>query len=812
MMESIRTKAIGLKFMDIFLLREPPKRFKVREADENFVETLANVMIEKKSVSVDNAPNIVGLIDMNKLDYNDENFSEYEVYIVDGNHSIKAQKKAYGRTKDCLFRHRGVFIYCGLTENEALLLGISRNEDTEAFVKFSDFQKVDVLRRRLYSMTGTPAHGDPPKVPKEFKDVFSTLLNLKGKKAIDSKSILRFLATGISCRCYDLFKNICTKSTGKIPASKFDGIKGLKEEDVFFCLNKLASSDLHRKDWQKFSCLCQSKQTKPKKLRKDVTLSIKFQTKTTQGFVGQKQLPGNYIWFHFDDCDNKEVIFSDKQMKKLVFSSKDKLLSESSNSDLDDEHLSVDNSSSQRGSEDLNSTDNFSTAAECGSSTSFPGSTSLTSIGSKSSQETSFSMELSGFLHHMADLDAVIRAQSGLFVIEEEEVETKPENLLSHTDILLCPETQTSAKTYFSKDAWQLVLNTLKVLEDMYISNTQKYYDRISPCQTRKGKALIGPVEGRIFKKFSKRTSDQIKSSSRDKKSFDSDDRSPLKARKSLNSKDSSPYKARNGKRSVDNSSLKARKSFTNEDSFPLKARKSLTSEDSSPLKARKSLTSEDSSPLKARKSLTSEDSSPLKAIKGMPTSLVIKAKEMKAEIIEYLQNYKPFKSLPKVGDSLFNHYVDNTRGISEEVRDELTSYLSLTYKDIFNLSVSSDIPSMMHNTISFIIHHSGNKDLNNPIDVCPNLERTSETTGEYERIGKNTKKDAITGLINHSSTKDKKAEIGRKRSGNKKIYTAESKKCTVRLTDIGTIKNLKTYVNKTEKKRKRRKICVKNL
>ena len=35
----------------------------------------------------------------------------------------------------------------------------------------------------------------------------------------------------------------------------------------------------------------------------------------------------------------------------------------------------------------------------------------------------------------------------------------------------------------------------------------------------------------------------------------------------------------------------------------------------------------------------------------GMPTFLVIKEKEMKAEIIEYLQNYKPFKSLPKVGD-----------------------------------------------------------------------------------------------------------------------------------------------------------------
>ncbi|XP_063438229.1 neurofilament heavy polypeptide-like isoform X5 [Mytilus trossulus] len=312
----------------------------------------------------------------------------------------------------------------------------------------------------------------------------------------------------------------------------------------------------------------------------------------------------------------------------------------------------------------------------------------------------------------------------------------------------------------------------------MYISNTQKYYDKISPCQTRKGKALIGPVEGRIFKKFSKRTSDQIKSSKKDKKSFDSDDRSPFKARKekrsvysftseefsplkarkarkSFTSEDSSPLKARKARKSFtseDNSPLKARKSFTSEDSSPLKARKSLTSEDSSPLKARKSFTTEDSSPLIARTSFTSKDSSPLKAIKGS-------------------RDKKSFDS---------------------DDRSPLKARKSLNSKD------SSP--------------YKARNDLNNPIDVCPNLERTSETTGEYERIGKNTKKDAITGLINHSSTKDKKSEIGRKRSGNKKIYTAESKKCTVRLTDIGTIKNLKTYVNKTEKKRKRRKICVKNL
>ncbi|CAC5367826.1 unnamed protein product [Mytilus coruscus] len=116
----------------------------------------------------------------------------------------------------------------------------------------------------------------------------------------------------------------------------------------------------------------------------------------------------------------------------------------------------------------------------------------------------------------------------------------------------------------------------------------------------------------------------------------------------------------------------------------------------------------------------------------GRPSSLVKKAKEMKGQIEEYLQNYQPLKSLPKVGDSLLNDYVDNTKGISEEERDELTSYLSLKYKDIFNLSISSDIPSMMHNTISFIIHHSGNKDqlehtLQSSVDVQSSVNEEME-------------------------------------------------------------------------------------
>ena len=47
--------------------------------------------------------------------------------------------------------------------------------------------------------------------------------------------------------------------------------------------------------------------------------------------------------------------------------------------------------------------------------------------------------------------------------------------------------------------------------------------------------------------------------------------------------------------------------------------------------------------------------------------SLVEKANGMKTEIQEYLQNYTPSKSLPKIGDNIFTDYVDKTKGISEE-------------------------------------------------------------------------------------------------------------------------------------------------
>ncbi|CAG2189257.1 unnamed protein product [Mytilus edulis] len=88
--------------------------------------------------------------------------------------------------------------------------------------------------------------------------------------------------------------------------------------------------------------------------------------------------------------------------------------------------------------------------------------------------------------------------------------------------------------------------------------------------------------------------------------------------------------------------------------------------------------------------------------------SLLQKAREMHVEIQQFLQDYRPSKALPKVGDGIFYNYVDTTKGITEAERDELTSFLS-TFSEI-NFSVI-DVPTMVHDTIAFIVHYSDKKE-----------------------------------------------------------------------------------------------------
>lgn len=58
-------------------------------------------------------------------------------------------------------------------------------------------------------------------------------------------------------------------------------------------------------------------------------------------------------------------------------------------------------------------------------------------------------------------------------VIEEEDVTVKPEDIKSSRDLLLNVRVQNAVKQYFSSDAWLAVKNTLKMIEGLYILNSQ---------------------------------------------------------------------------------------------------------------------------------------------------------------------------------------------------------------------------------------------------------------------------------------------------------------------------------------------------
>ncbi|XP_063406602.1 uncharacterized protein LOC134690575 isoform X1 [Mytilus trossulus] len=105
--------------------------------------------------------------------------------------------------------------------------------------------------------------------------------------------------------------------------------------------------------------------------------------------------------------------------------------------------------------------------------------------------------------------------------------------------------------------------------------------------------------------------------------------------------------------------------------------------------------------------------------------SVISKAKEMEAEIMTFLKNYKHIKSLPKISNSILNEYDDVTKSMSDDERDELTEYLC-TFKEIN--PTAFDVPSMVHNTIAYIINYSSIKGIAKSSEKCTESKNQEET------------------------------------------------------------------------------------
>ncbi|XP_052094368.1 uncharacterized protein LOC127730156 [Mytilus californianus] len=586
---SLSSKMVAFKVLDVFSLHPPPPSYRVREVDPNFVKALMAKMIEKNSVAVENAPNIVGFVDVDLQNFRIEKLSTYRIHVIDGNHSLKAQKAAYRKTKDPTFRFRGVNIYCDLNEDEALFLGVSRNEDTSSFVKFSDYQKVDLIRRKLYSMTRTSQKEEPPKTPKGFKNMFACMLNLKEKNAVDGKNIIKFLAC-LPNNSYILYKDICSRKP-TLPASKFTCLRGLTDSDAYVCLHNLSLTELEKKDWQYFASSCLQRQKKVRKHRKDVTARIEFSDTSTKIYVNQKPMPGSCLCFKFT-WDQKEVTLTSEQLQDKLFglSNKKKIESatyeripvrfqtcsqknidfikktneieerplkgisnifslddiysnseqvELSDEDEDDETVIpdspnetgassngysitrftsrssqkkqvkasplmsstlVDTLASDQESENLNEYNDGASSSNIdilNKDSTIDGLTSYTDLNLEEKRTSKTSDE---FIKIIVDEAANMKAKLYGKQIEEDEVETRPDMLYNHMEVLLDPVIQEMSKKYFTDDAWMVVTNVLNILQAYKCKQIERNKEMDKVLGSNKGKALCGTKGTNCFK------------------------------------------------------------------------------------------------------------------------------------------------------------------------------------------------------------------------------------------------------------------------------------------------------------------------
>lgn len=177
--DKLQSKSVGTFVIDVFKLKDPLPIYKVRGKNKNFIQVLANKMIEKKAISIENAANVIGTVQVDKSAFNEEMLSSYDIYVIDGNHNVQAQKLAFERTENVVFKFRVIRLFCNLTQEEALILGTSCNEDASTILKVSDYEKVDLIRRYLYLSTKTKEENDPPEPNENFTDTYKQLLNLK---------------------------------------------------------------------------------------------------------------------------------------------------------------------------------------------------------------------------------------------------------------------------------------------------------------------------------------------------------------------------------------------------------------------------------------------------------------------------------------------------------------------------------------------------------------------------------------------------------------------------------------------------------
>ena len=217
----------------------------VREENEKHRLLLTQKKIEKRKISLPAAPCLVGIV-RHRDDIHDETKT---IEVIDGNHSLSAQKKAFTLTNDYIFETREVLIYENLTSEEALKVGISRNRDAGIALIMQDVEYVTMVRRKyLESPLNKDLRNDQElDTSKAISDaIWNILISSSEKKQIiqeKKKYSYHIMLAKCSNRCFSIIKEQFD-AKASIKASRFKCLYGLQHS----CLNFFKVTG----DWNKF--------------------------------------------------------------------------------------------------------------------------------------------------------------------------------------------------------------------------------------------------------------------------------------------------------------------------------------------------------------------------------------------------------------------------------------------------------------------------------------------------------------------------------------------------------------------------------
>nr|XP_054758501.1 uncharacterized protein LOC129264618 [Lytechinus pictus] len=238
---NIKQCFVGVFLMKIDCLIPANDTRMVRMQDGDFVKSLTARMLSKRSICIDSAPPVIGLIDKNicpsKSSFSDDLLERGAIEVIDGNHSVLAQKAAFEATKEKVFEKRLVAVYAGLTDQQALSLGVSKNQDACHVLKMTPIEEIKLFRRELYYTNNIPLTEEPPLPTSLYYSTIKHILGISTKSAMDSKRMAIKLAS-LSKRCFAILEALMKEKPG-LKAYKFQALQGIAEEnDVFKCLQR----------------------------------------------------------------------------------------------------------------------------------------------------------------------------------------------------------------------------------------------------------------------------------------------------------------------------------------------------------------------------------------------------------------------------------------------------------------------------------------------------------------------------------------------------------------------------------------------